>query len=163
MGYSGGQWGTLGLGVYEMTAFPKFTGRFEHTLDDKGRLTIPARLRARLGDHFVITIAPPEPCLAMYPEASWADFCAKLESAARKDGQYRSFVRHLFAHTEEVSLDLQGRLVLPTGLRQFAGIDRDAVLVGALSRVELWSAAGWRAANEPPERMGDLMTELGLF
>ena len=67
-----------------MSALPKFTGHYEHSLDDKGRLTIPARFRARLGDHFVLTIAPPDPCLAMYPETTWSEFCAKLESATRK-------------------------------------------------------------------------------
>ena len=146
-----------------MSAFPKFSGQFEHSLDDKGRLTIPARLRARLGDHFVLTIAPPEPCLVMYPEATWSEFCARLESAPRKDAQYRSFVRHLFAHTEEISLDAQGRLLLPAGLREMAGIKRDAVLVGTLTRVEIWPKEGWRTASAAPAKMGDLMTELGLY
>lgn len=146
-----------------MTSLPKFTGQFEHSLDEKGRLTIPARIRARLGDHFVLTIAPPEPSLALYPESAWSDFCAKLEAAPRKDAQYRSFVRHLFAHTEEATLDGQGRLLIPPVLREYARLERDAVLVGALTRVELWAAAAWRKASEAPERMADLMTELGLY
>ena len=111
-----------------MTALPKFTGQFEHSLDDKGRLTIPARLRGRLGDHFVLTIAPPELCLSLYPEPTWSEFCTKLESATRKDARYRSFVRHLFANTEEVSLDAQGRVVVPQALRDYAEIDKDVVL-----------------------------------
>ena len=146
-----------------MSALPKFTGQFEHSLDDKGRLTIPARFRARLGDHFVLTIAPPEPCLAMYPDSAWSEFCAKLEAAPRKDAQYRSFVRHLFAHTEEVMLDAQGRLLIPPALRDYAKLDRDAVLVGALTRIEMWAAAAWLKASAAPERMADLMTELGLY
>ncbi|HEV2038020.1 MAG TPA: division/cell wall cluster transcriptional repressor MraZ [Candidatus Eremiobacteraceae bacterium] len=146
-----------------MSAFPKFTGQYEHSLDDKGRLTIPARLRARLGDHFVLTIAPPEPCLAMYPETSWSDFCSKLEAAPRKDAQYRAFVRHLFAHTEEISLDSQGRLLLPVLLREMVGLKRDAVLVGTLTRVEIWPAEGWSAHSAAPDNMADLMTELGLY
>ena len=146
-----------------MSALPKFTGQFEHSLDDKGRLTIPARFRARLNDHFVLTIAPPDPCLALYPEMAWSDFCAKLEAAPRKDEQYRSFVRHLFAHTEEVTLDGQGRLLIPPPLREYAELERDAVLVGALTRVELWAAARWIKASAAPDRMADLMTELGLY
>jgi transcriptional regulator MraZ len=146
-----------------MSAFPKFTGQFEHSLDDKGRLTIPARFRARLGDHFVLTIAPPDPCLAMYPEATWLEVCSKLEAAPRKDAQYRSFVRHLFAHTEEISLDSQGRLLLPAALREMAGIGRDAVLVGTLTRIEIWPSEAWRTASAAPAAMGDLMTELGLY
>jgi len=146
-----------------MSALPKFTGQFEHSLDEKGRLTIPARFRARLGDHFVLTIAPPEPCLAMYPEATWQEFCAKLEAAPRKDAQYRTFVRHLFANTEEVSLDSQGRVLVPQALRDLARLQRDAVLVGALTRVEVWPAGGWRKASAAPDGMSDLMTELGLY
>jgi MraZ protein len=146
-----------------MTVLPKFTGQFVHSLDDKGRLTIPVRLRVKLGDHFVMTIAPPDLCLALYPETTWADFCDKLEAAALKDQRYRTFVRHLFANTEEVSLDGQGRMVMPAGLRAYAGIDRDVVLVGTLTRVEIWSATGWSKANMAPERLPDLMTELGLY
>jgi len=146
-----------------MSALPKFTGRFEHSLDDKGRLTVPARLRARLGDHFVLTIAPPEPCLALYPEPTWSEFCAKLESASRKDARYRSFVRHLFANTDEVSLDAQGRVVVPQALRDYAKIERDVVLIGTLTRVELWAAANWSKAGAAPDGMADLMTELGLY
>jgi len=146
-----------------MSAFPKFTGRYEHSLDDKGRLTIPARIRARLGDHFVLTIAPPDPCLAMYPEPTWSEFCAKLESATRKDADYRAFVRHLFANTEEISLDSQGRLLLPAPLREMASIKRDAVLVGTLTRVEIWAAELWPQSSRAPSHMADLMTELGLY
>ena len=163
MGYSGKKWLDVGLGGASMSGLPKFTGRFEHTLDDKGRLTIPARFRARLGHHFVLTIAPPEPCLAMYPESAWSEFCAKLEAAARKDDQYRSFVRHLFAHTEEVSLDSQGRLIVPAPLREYGKVERDVILVGALTRIELWPAEGWKAASKPPDGMAKLMTELGLY
>lgn len=153
----------MGLSALQMTALPKFTGQFEHSLDDKGRLTIPARLRTRLGRHFVLTIAPPEPCLALYPDATWSEFCAKLETATRKDGRYRSFVRHLFANTEEVSPDSQGRVVVPQALREHAGIDRDVVLVGTLTRIEIWSAAGWKQTGGAPDGMADLMTELGLY
>ena len=163
MEYSGTKWLEVGLGGVFMSGLPKFTGRFEHTLDDKGRLTIPARFRARLGDHFVLTIAPPETCLAMYPDATWSEFCAKLEAASRKDNRYRSFVRHLFANTEEVTLDAQGRLVVPAALREYASVDRDVVLVGALTRIELWPAEGWKSGSKPPDGMADLMTELGLY
>lgn len=99
----------------------------------------------------------------MYPEVTWAEFCSKLQSAGRKDIQYRNFVRHLFAHTEEASLDGQGRLIVPPALRDFAAIGRDAVLVGALTRVELWSSHNWEDAGRPPDGMADLMTELGLY
>ena len=99
----------------------------------------------------------------MYPDATWSEFCAKLEAASRKDNRYRSFVRHLFANTEEVTLDAQGRLVVPAALRDYASVDRDVVLVGALTRIELWPAEGWKSGSKPPDGMADLMTELGLY
>jgi MraZ protein len=146
-----------------MSGLPKFTGQYTHSLDDKGRLIVPARLRGRLGDHFFLTIAPPDPCLALYPEPTWLEFCATLEKAAVKDSRFRRFVRHLFANTDEVSLDAQGRLLLPQALRDFAKIEREIVLVGSLTRVELWSAGNWSKAGAPPDGMADLMTELGLY
>ncbi|MGZ3507624.1 MAG: division/cell wall cluster transcriptional repressor MraZ, partial [Vulcanimicrobiaceae bacterium] len=68
---------------------PRFTGQVEHALDDKGRLIVPARFRERLGTGFILTIAQPDPCLALYPAATWADFCERLEGAPRKDERYR--------------------------------------------------------------------------
>ena len=96
---------------------PRFTGSVEHALDDKGRLIVPARFRERLGPGFVLTVAPPDPCLALLPSVTWAKFCDRLEAVPRKDEAFRRFVRHLFAHTEEVACDAQGRLVIPAALR----------------------------------------------
>jgi len=142
--------------------FPRFTGSYELRLDDKGRLVVPARIRERLGGAFVITIAPPDPCLALYPQGAWDAFCARLEAAPRKDEQYRRFVRRLFAHTEEVATDGQGRLLLPPHLRKVVEIEREVVLVGSLTRVEVWSAEMYRRQPEE-ENVADLMTELGLY
>jgi MraZ protein len=142
---------------------PLFTGSVEHGLDDKGRLVVPARFRERLGAGFFLTIAEPDPCLALYPAPTWADFCARLEAAPLKDARFRAYVRHLFAHTEEVSVDAQGRLVLPAALRAYAGIEKDVVSIGSLTRVELWAKD--RYAQHIRERgdLPDLASELGLF
>lgn len=141
---------------------PRFTGSFELRLDDKGRLVIPARIRERLGGGFVITISPPDRCLALYPQEAWDAFCIRLQTAEKKDDRYRRFVRYLFGNTEEVSTDAQGRLLIPPGLRKFAGIEREVVLVGSLTRVEVWSAEAYRRQPED-ENVADLMTELGLY
>jgi MraZ protein len=142
---------------------PRFTGFVEHALDDKGRLIVPARFRERLGTGFVLTIAQPDPCLAMYPGAAWDEFCSRLQTAPRKDEHYRRMVRHLFAHTEEVACDAQGRLLIPGPLRAYAGIDRDVISVGSLSRVEVWAKERFGAHAEPQGEVGDFMTELGLY
>jgi MraZ protein len=135
----------------------------EHALDEKGRLVVPARFRERLGAAFILTIAQPDSCLALYPEATWERFCERLEAAPIKDERYRRFVRRLFAHTEEVSCDGQGRLLIPPTLRAYAGIERDCVSVGSLTRVEIWGKEHWEASAPALEDAQAFSTELGLF
>ena len=142
---------------------PRFTGRAEHALDDKGRLVVPARFRERLGGGFIVTIAQPDPCLALYPQATWEAFCTRLDDAPVKDERYRRFVRHLFAHTEEVTCDAQGRLVIPPALRAYAGIEREAVSIGSLTRIEIWAKDRLGAMAPPPEEAAAFTTELGLY
>ena len=142
---------------------PRFTGSVEHALDEKGRLIVPARFRERLGTGFILTIAQPDPCLALYPQATWAEFCGRLEAAPRKDERYRRLVRHLFAHTEEVACDAQGRLLIPTPLRAYAGIERDVVSIGSLTRVEVWAKERYAAHAVPEGEVAEFMAELGLY
>jgi len=142
---------------------PLFTGSVEHSLDDKGRLVVPARFRERLGAGFFLTIAEPDPCLALYPAATWADVCARIEAAPVKDARYRSYVRHLFAHTEELSVDAQGRLVIPSALRAFAAIEKDVVSIGSLTRVEVWSKDRYERHTRERGELPDFASELGLF
>ena len=142
---------------------PLFTGSVEHSLDDKGRLVVPARFRERLGPGFFVTIAEPDPCLALYPASAWAEFCDKLEAAPVKDARYRAFVRHLFAHTEELSCDNQGRLVLPAALRAWATIEKDVTSIGSLTRVEVWSKERYHKTRDEAEALADFRSELGLY
>jgi MraZ protein len=142
---------------------PLFTGSVEHSLDDKGRLVVPARFRERLGPGFFVTIAEPDPCLALYPASAWAEFCDKLEAAPVKDARYRAFVRHLFAHTEELSCDNQGRLVLPAALRAWANIEKDVTSIGSLTRVEVWSKERYQKTRSEAETLSDFRSELGLY
>jgi MraZ protein len=142
---------------------PRFTGSVEHALDDKGRLIVPARFRERLGAGFFLTIGQPEPCLALYPSVTWGEVCDKLQAAPRKDERFRRFVRHLFANTEEVACDAQGRLVIPAALRSYAGIERDVVSVGTLTRVEVWAKERYTAHAMPEGEVGDFMADLGLY
>lgn len=134
----------------------------EHALDDKGRLIVPARFRERLGPGFVLTVAPPDPCLALYPAAVWAEFCSRLEAAPRKDDGFRRAVRSIFALTDEVACDAQGRILIPAKLREFAGIKRDVISVGSLTRVEIWAKERYAAHAEPKTGDADLFGELGL-
>jgi MraZ protein len=142
---------------------PRFTGSVEHALDEKGRLIVPARFRERLGKGFVISIALPDPCLALYPSAAWAQFCTRLEEAPRKDAAYRRTVRHIFANTEEGTFDSQGRLLVPVALRAYASIDRDVISIGSLTRVEIWAKDKYAAHAAPEGEVADFMADLGLY
>jgi MraZ protein len=142
---------------------PLFTGSVEHSLDDKGRLVVPVRFRERLGSGFFLTIGEPDGCLLLYPAAIWNEFCARLEAAPVKDARYRSFVRHLFAHTEELSCDNQGRLVLPPVLRAWAHIEKDVTSIGSLTRVEVWAKDRYTAVADGAGDHSDYRSELGLY
>jgi MraZ protein len=142
---------------------PRFTGSVEHALDDKGRLVVPARFRERLGAGFFLTVAEPEPCLALYPAVTWAEFCERLASAPTKDDRYRRFVRHIFANTEEAACDPQGRLAIPAHLRAHAEIRRDVVTVGSLTRVEIWAKEKYPGPPDDRDDFAKFVSELGLF
>lgn len=142
---------------------PRFMGSVEHALDEKGRLIVPARYRERLGPVFVLTVGQPDPCLALYPAATWAGVCARLEEAPRKDESFRRFVRFLFAHSEEVTCDAQGRLLIPMALRTYAGIEREVASIGSLSRIEIWAKERLAENAAPKGSAADFAAELGLF
>jgi transcriptional regulator MraZ len=142
---------------------PLFTGSVDHSLDDKGRLVVPARFRERLGAGFFLSIALPDPCLALYPAIAWGDVCAKLEAAPVKDTKFRAFRRQLFAHTEEVSCDTQGRVVVSASLRAWAGIEKDVVSIGTLDHVELWAKDRYDEHVRDRGDLPDFASELGLF
>lgn len=141
---------------------PRFAGSEQHALDHKGRLIVPARFRERLGPQFVLTIADPDPCLALYPTAAWIEFCGRLEAVHKKDERYREYVRYLFAHTEEASCDAQGRVVVPALLRAFAGIERQVVSIGLLTRIEIWAKERFAFQRPPEGEVPNFMAELGL-
>ncbi|MGH7661422.1 MAG: division/cell wall cluster transcriptional repressor MraZ [Vulcanimicrobiaceae bacterium] len=142
---------------------PRFSGSVEHALDDKGRLVVPARFRERLGAGFYLTIAEPDPCLALYPASAWDEFCQKLQAAPRKDAHYRQMVRHIFANTEEATCDPQGRLAIPPPLRTYAGIKRDVVTVGSLTRIEIWAKERYPEGPLDGDDVAKFVSELGLY
>ncbi len=110
-----------------------------------------------------MTIALPDPCLALYPLGTWQAFCERLEAAPVKDATYRKFVRHLFAHSDEAACDAQGRLLLAPALRAYAGLEREAVSIGSLTRVEIWAKERVETFDRSADEAGAFMTELGLY
>jgi MraZ protein len=126
-------------------------------------LVVPARFRERLGGKFIVTIALPDPCLALYPLGAWEAFCERLDAAPHKDERFRNFVRHVFANTEEAGCDAQGRLVIPPGLRSYAAIEREAVTIGTLTRVEVWAKERLGTLGPSADEAATFTAELGLY
>ncbi|OAT81816.1 division/cell wall cluster transcriptional repressor MraZ [Desulfotomaculum copahuensis] len=124
-----------------------FMGEFQHTIDAKGRLIIPARFREGLGDKFVLTKGL-DGCLFAYPPQEWTALESKMRSLPFTRADARAFVRFFFAGACECEVDKQGRILIPGNLREYAALEKDVVVIGVSSRVEIWSAGRWRDYND---------------
>ena len=137
-----------------MTA--RFMGQYEHTLDEKERVIIPAKLREVInpevdGEGFVIT-AGPEDCLHLYTEAEWNHINEGMDRGPRGLPDFRQFQRLWYANAEPLSVDRQGRILLPERLRSLVNIEREIVLAGCHDRVEIWAQAAWREIQAAAKR-----------
>jgi MraZ protein len=119
-----------------------FLGQFEHTIDAKGRLTIPVRFRPTLATGAYVTQGF-DRNLVVYTTESFERLAARANTLTTTDPEARAVRRVLFGGATEVSLDSVGRILLPEFLRQYAGIESDTVLVGAGEYFEIWGAANW--------------------
>jgi MraZ protein len=131
-----------------------FLGRFAHNLDEKGRLAVPARFRASLDEGLVLTRGM-DRCVAAYPMAAWDELAGKIATLPMTDPNARQFRRMVFAEAANLTLDRQGRVVVPPELRAYAGIERDAVVIGVHTSFEIWSPSGWDAMQALVDSDGD--------
>ena len=140
-----------------------FMGEYNHTIDAKGRLIIPSKFREALGDEFVVTKGL-DGCLFVYDNSEWSAFEEKLKSLPLTNKDARQFVRFFLAGATLAEVDKQGRILVPANLREFAGLEKEVVLVGVASRVEIWSKAKWEdaASYDDVEEIAEHMAELGL-
>jgi MraZ protein len=135
-----------------------FLGRHGHNLDEKGRLALPARYRDELRDGVVITRGF-DNCLLVYPMAAWAPLAERVSALSIGDPDVRLLRRMLFANATDLMLDRQGRILVPAELRTHAGLEREAIVVGMHSFIEIWSPEGWAAQDELVERDGASIAE----
>ena len=137
----------------------QFMGEYNHSIDAKGRIIIPLKFRDGLGESFVITKGL-DGCLWAFSSVEWNSFSEKLTSlpVARKDA--RKLSRFFLAGATEVETDKMGRILIPQVLRTYAGLDKDAVLIGDGSRVEIWNRDAW-AGESTFENVDDLAEQLG--
>ena len=140
-----------------------FLGEYNHTIDAKGRLIIPAKFREVLGDEFVVTKGM-DGCLFVFDNSEWQVFAEKLRSLPMIDKEVRQFTRFFLAGAASVEVDKQGRILLPSVLRDFAGITKDTVLIGVGSRIEIWSKDRWEGTvtYQDMDEISTHMVELGI-
>ena len=134
------------------------TGEFNHSIDSKGRLIIPSKLRESLGEHFVITKGM-DGCLFLYPDNEWKAFEEKLRTLPLTNKKARDFKRFFLGSATEGELDKQGRVLISSSLRAYADLEKEVVLAGVLDKVEIWRTAD---VEENIEDIASDMEDLGL-
>jgi MraZ protein len=127
-----------------------FLGTHQPRLDEKGRVFLPAKFRDELAEGLVITKGQ-ERCLYVFPVAEFSRITEALRSAPVTAKAVRDYSRVFFASASDETPDKQGRITIPPALREYAGLDRDCVVIGANTRVEIWDAAAWDSYLEAQE------------
>jgi MraZ protein len=141
-----------------------FTGEYRHAIDGKGRVAVPARFRAELAQGAFVSRWI-DSCLAIFPRKEWERLAGRVAELPYSDAGARVFARFLFSGAFEVELDGQGRVVLPAGLRDFADLKSDVVVVGARDRIELWEPSRWAtysAEMSSADALGARIQDLGI-
>jgi MraZ protein len=121
-----------------------FLGEHEHTLDQKGRLTLPAKYRESFPDGLVLTRGM-DGCVFAYAKPDWSELASRLAAFDTLSRDERMMKRHFFSGAAEVMPDRQGRVMIPAALASHAGLDRDIVVAGVFDHLEIWDRAAWRA------------------
>ena len=140
-----------------------FMGEYNHTIDAKGRLIIPAKYREVLGETFYVTKGL-DGCLFVYDKNEWATFEEKLKSLPITSKDARKFVRFFLAGATLAEVDKQGRILVPASLRKYAELEKEVMLLGVGNRVEIWNKEKWEDAStyDDMDEVAEHMDGLGL-
>ena len=142
-----------------------FMGEYSHNIDAKGRMIVPSKFREQLGDEFVVTKGL-DGCLFVYPNEEWQNIEEKFRNVPLTSKDARKFSRFFFAGATTCEVDKQGRILIPSVLREFASLQKDVVFVGVGSRIEIWSKESWNNSisnyDDNMDEVAENMAELGL-
>ena len=142
-----------------------FLGTHEPKLDEKGRIILPARFRDELANGLVITKGQ-ERCLYVFPSGEFSSITERLRQAPVTEKAARDYMRVMFAGAHDEVPDKQGRVTIPSGLRTYAGLEKDCVVIGANTRLEIWDSQAWESYLADREKtFSDVSSEVlpGLF
>ena len=144
---------------------PMLIGEYEHSLDDKGRAIMPAKLRTDIGERFIITKGL-DGCLFVFSQSEWSNFEARLKELPLTNKNARDFVRFFLSGATECELDKQGRFLITNNLRQYASIAKEIIIIGVGTRLEIWNRDKWREYNSDDnisaDDIAENMTMLGI-
>jgi MraZ protein len=127
-----------------------FTGEFRHTIDAKGRLIVPARMRDEIDDDSVVLVMSPEGCIDLYSGDRWAEYESQLLAQRKANPDSRTVIRRIASSAHPDRIDRQGRMTIPPHLRAHAGIEREVLVVGSFDHAEIWSPERW-ADDQPSD------------
>ena len=138
-------------------------GEYEHTIDTKGRLSMPSKLRRDMGEAFIVTKGL-DGCLFAFSQEEWKNFETKLKSLPLSDKNARNFVRFFLAGATECEIDKQGRFLIPSNLREAGKLEKEAVIIGVGTRLEIWNKDIWNSKDEEisADEIAENMTMLGI-
>ena len=125
-------------------------GNYSHSIDAKGRVIIPSKIRDILGREFVMTLSF-EDCIYLYSQEEWDSFTDRLRGIGNKTEAARNIRRFFQANARDAEIDTQGRTLIPAEFRDELGIDKEVVIIGNGEKAEIWNKATWDALNERPE------------
>ena len=139
-----------------------FMGEYNHTIDEKGRIIVPSRFREQLGETFVVTQGL-DGCLFVYSNEEWESFVAGLKNLPGNK-EARQLQRYFMAGAVMCEVDKQGRILIPAKLRTQAGLEKEVVFVGVLSKIEIWSKGRWEQNDgyDDMDEIAEHMSEFGL-
>lgn len=138
-------------------------GEYEHSIDAKGRIIMPAKFREDIGEKFIVTKGL-DGCLFAFSKEEWKKFEEKLSTLPISNKDARSFTRFFFAGAIDCELDKQGRFLISCNLREFAEFNKDVIIVGMNSRIEIWSKEKWEKCNDEisADDIAEKMEMLGI-
>ncbi len=142
-----------------------FIGEYEHSVDAKGRLIMPAKLREEIGETFIVTKGL-DGCLFAYSKKEWTAFEEKLGALPLSSKNARDFTRFFLSGAIECEIDKQGRFLISSNLREFAELEKDVVIIGVNTRIEIWNKEKWKNYNSDEnvnvDEIAENMTMLGI-
>ena len=133
-------------------------GEYEHSLDTKGRLILPAKIREDLGEKFIVTKGL-DGCLFGFSKNEWNSFEEKLKTLPLTNKDARDFVRFFLSGAIECEIDKQGRFLIASNLREYAELEKEAVIIGVGTRIEIWNKDKWKAYNSEENLSADQIAE----